>query len=719
VGNGGYDIFILKLDANGYFQWVKAIGALQNDVPLSIALDQNGNILVTGHFFGPTDFDPGTGVTTLTSNGVRDIFVLKLDPNGNFLWAKSMGGTGDDTGNAIATDNNGNVYTTGEFNGTVDFDPGAGTSNLTSNGNVDVFIQKLDANGNFQWATNVGGVNPDRGFGITTDATGNVYTTGLFVGTVDFDPGAGALNLTSTQLDAFIQKLDANGNLVWAKSMGGSSWDVGQSICIDANGNVLTTGYFSTTADFDPGAGVANITATGGRDIFIQKLDVDGNFIWVKKMGGTSDDFGYSIDTDAQGNVYSTGEFSSTADFNPGTATLNLTSSGFSDIYYQKLDENGNFIWAVKIGGISIEIGQAITIDAAGDILCTGYFGDEIDFNTGPGVTNLLAVGGNSEVYIQKFASGNCQPTSAVDVQADCGAYTWINGITYTSSNNTATYVIPNAAGCDSIITLNLTISTQASTSTDIQSACGSYTWINGITYTNSNNTATYVIANAAGCDSTITLNLTINQPSVSSDVVSACNSFTWINGITYTTSNNTATYVIPNTNGCDSTITLNLTISNIQTTVAQVGQTLTANQTGANYQWVNCNNNYAAIVGETSQSFTAVTSGNYAVIINNGTCVDTSLCNVISVVAIEENQLNTNFVLFPNPTSENISIQFTNEQAFVKVRLISILGQELNSQSFQNTKLIDYAIDQASGIYFIEVTDSKGIISLKRISKQ
>ncbi len=719
VGNGGYDIFILKLDANGYFQWVKAIGALQNDVPLSIALDQNGNILVTGHFFGPTDFDPGAGVATLTSNGVRDIFVLKLDPNGNFLWAKSIGGTGDDFGNAIATDANGNVYTTGEFTGTADFDPGAGTSNLTSNGNVDMFIQKLDANGNFQWATNVGGVNPDRGFGITTDATGNVYTTGLFVGTVDFDPGAGALDLTSTQLDAFIQKLDANGNLVWAKSMGGSSWDVGQSISIDASGNVLTTGYFSTTADFDPGAGVANITATGGRDIFVQKLDVDGNFIWVKKMGGTSDDFGYAIDTDAQGNVYSTGEFSSTADFNPGTATLNLTSAGFSDIYYQKLDGNGNFIWAVKIGGISIEIGQAITIDAAGDILCTGYFGDEIDFNPGPGVTNLLAVGADSEVYIQKFASGNCQPTSALDVQAACGTYTWINGLTYTSSNNTATYVIPNAAGCDSIITLNLTISTQSSASTDIQSACGSYTWINGITYTNSNNIATYVIPNAAGCDSTITLNLTINQPTVSSYVVSACNTFTWINGITYTSSNNTATYVITNTNGCDSTITLNLTISNIQTTVAQVGQTLTANQTGANYQWVNCNNNYAAIFGETSQSFTAVTSGNYAVIINNGTCVDTSVCNVITVVGIGEKEMNANFILFPNPTSENISIQFTNDQAFVKVRLISIIGQELKSQSFQNTKLIDYAIDQATGIYFIEVTNNEGIVSLKRISKQ
>jgi hypothetical protein len=200
--------------------------------------------------------------------------------------------------------------------------------------------------------------------------------------------------------------------------------------------------------------------------------------------------------------------------------------------------------------------------------------------------------------------------------------------------------------------------------------------------------------------------------------VVSACNTFTWINGITYTSSNNTATYVIPNTIGCDSTITLNLTISNTQNTVSQVGQTLTANQTGANYQWVNCNNNYAAIVGETSQSYTAVTGGSYAVIINNGTCIDTSLCNVINIVGIGEKEMNANFKLFPNPTSENISIQFTNDQAFVIVRLISIIGHELKSQTFQNTRLINYAIDQTKGIYFIEVTDSKGIISLKRISK-
>ena len=153
-------------------------------------------------------------------------------------------------------------------------------------------------------------------------------------------------------------------------------------------------------------------------------------------------------------------------------------------------------------------------------------------------------------------------PTSSTDVVSACGSYTWINSTTYTSSNNTATHVLTNAAGCDSIVTLNLTINSPTS-STDVVSACGSYTWINSTTYTSSNNTATHVLTNAAGCDSTITLNLTINSPTSSTDVVSACGSYTWINGTTYTSSNNTATHVLTNAAGCDSIVTLNLTISN------------------------------------------------------------------------------------------------------------------------------------------------------------
>src|ERR1035437_9575750 len=141
--------------------------------------------------------------------------LITLNSNAqNFLWAKSMGGTGNDIGYSIALDASGNVYTTGYFYGTVDFDPGAGTFNLTSAGNYALFISKLDASGNFVWAKQIGGTSSGAlGQFISLDASGNIYTTGCFFGTVDFDPGAGTSNLTSSSTnDIFVSKLDASGN---------------------------------------------------------------------------------------------------------------------------------------------------------------------------------------------------------------------------------------------------------------------------------------------------------------------------------------------------------------------------------------------------------------------------------------------------------------------------------------------------------------------------
>jgi hypothetical protein len=144
--------------------------------------------------------------------------------------------------------------------------------------------QNLD----FAWAKGIGATDgDDRAYSIAVDAAGNVYTTGYFEGTADFDPSAGVFNLTSAgSVDIFVSKLDASGNFVWAKAMGGTSIDQATSIAVDASNNVYTTGYFYNTADFDPSAGVANLTSAGSGDIFVSKLDASGNFVWAKAMGG-------------------------------------------------------------------------------------------------------------------------------------------------------------------------------------------------------------------------------------------------------------------------------------------------------------------------------------------------------------------------------------------------------------------------------------------------
>lgn len=404
TSNGKADIFVQKMDPSGNFLWAKSFGGPNDDYGNSIALDGSGNVYITGYFAGTVDFDPGTGISNLTSaGGSYDVFIQKLDPNGNFIWAKSFGGPGDCRGYSIITDDLGNVITTGSFEGTSDFDPGTGTTNLTSAGGTEIFVQKSDSAGNFLWARSFGGISYDFSLSLTTDDSGNVYTTGHFEGTADFDPGTGTFSLKASGIaDIFIQKMDASGNFLWAKSFGGTGGDYGHSIAADASGNIFTTGNFQGKVDFDPGTGVANLSSLGNADIFIQKLDPSGNFLWAKSFGGTGADRGNSVFSDASGNVYTTGYFENTADFDPGTGTTNFTSAGKADIFIHKLDPSGNFLWGKSFGGRNYEYGFSILADASGNVYTTGGFPGTLDFDPGADSVKLTSVG-SDDIFVQKI----------------------------------------------------------------------------------------------------------------------------------------------------------------------------------------------------------------------------------------------------------------------------------------------------------------------------
>lgn len=392
------------------WKWAKAIGGTMNDNGYSIAVDVSGNIYTAGSFSGTVDFDPDSLVNfNLTGVGGTDIFISKLDASGNFEWAKAIGSAGSDYAFSIALEASGHVYTAGYFQGTVDFDPDLlGNFNLTSAGSDDVFIVKLDASGNFEWAKAIGGIDNEVAYSIAIDMGGNVYTTGYFSGSVDFDPdSSGTFNLTTTGgTDIFISKLDASGNFIWAKQMGGTSYAGGESLIIDALGNIYTTGYFYGTTDFDPGAGTFNLTSSGTHDIFISKLDSSGSFIWANAMGGSGYDVGNSIALDASGNVYTTGSFEGTVDFDPGAATFYLTtasaSNGYDDLFISKLDNAGNFIWAKQMGGSYDDGGSSIAIDPYGSIYITGSFQGTADFDPGTGTFNFISAGGY-DIFVAKL----------------------------------------------------------------------------------------------------------------------------------------------------------------------------------------------------------------------------------------------------------------------------------------------------------------------------
>ncbi len=214
----------------------------------------------------------------------------------------------------------------------------------------DTYISKLDISGNFVWAKQMVGSAYAGGSSITVDASGNIYTTGTYIGGVDFDPGPGIYNLSSGGSTAFISKLDVSGNFLWAKHFieqtGFSSNSGGNSIALDVSNNIYITGTFQDTVDFDPGTGVNNLISTGMTSIYVSKLDASGNFIWAQRMGGYQlgaggeGDQGNSIAVYGPDYIYTTGNFQSTSDFDPSAGVYNLTSAGAEDIFIAKLCQN-------------------------------------------------------------------------------------------------------------------------------------------------------------------------------------------------------------------------------------------------------------------------------------------------------------------------------------------------------------------------------------------
>ena len=386
TSSGDKDIFVAKIDHNGNWLWANQAGGISYDYGRGIAVDDNGNSYITGEFEESATF----GTTTLTSSGSYDIFVAKLDSSGNWLWAKQAWGIGEDVGFSIAVDAKGNSYITGVFIESANF----GTTTLTSSGDYDIFVAKLDINSNWLWAKQAGGTDDDYGNGIAVDANGNSYVTGYFSESATF----GTTTLTSSgDIDIFVAKLDSSGNWLWANQAGGTNCDYGHGIAVDDNGNSYIIGNFLESANF----GITTLTSSGYYDIFVAKLDINGNWLWAKQAGGTSYDFGNSIAVDTNRNVYVTGFFySSSCSF--GTITLINSSSEYIDIFVAKLDINGNWLWAKQAGGTSDDCGYGITVDVNGNSYITGIFRGSATFGT-----TTLTSSGDFDIFVAKLGEVN------------------------------------------------------------------------------------------------------------------------------------------------------------------------------------------------------------------------------------------------------------------------------------------------------------------------
>jgi hypothetical protein len=348
---GGHDILLMRISAVGTCDWAISVGSAADDEGHDLAVDVNGDVLVTGSFAGTVDFDPGPGTAILISRGGLDGFVARYASDGTFRSVAQFGGIGDDVGNAIALRPDGDVVVAGSFSGTATFGSVLAPQLLLSVGGTDFFLARLAPTLGLEWAVRGGGPGNDviNTGGIAVTDNGVTYVAGTFTGTASVGPGAGAqLLISHGDVDVFIADYDDNG--IWAsfaRTFGGSGTESVASFARDASGNLYLGGSFQGSVDFDPGTGthvVNSLSASPAADAYVLSLTPAGDLRWVDRIGAEVAGDGLvsianGLSLAGDGSVWAVGRFFGLVDFDPGSGAVNKQSLGDADQFIVRYDQ--------------------------------------------------------------------------------------------------------------------------------------------------------------------------------------------------------------------------------------------------------------------------------------------------------------------------------------------------------------------------------------------
>jgi len=385
------NIFLAKYDSNGNFVWVKYFTGTYINQALTIKTDAAGNCYFGAVFQETINYNYNGIDQTIEGAGQNDFFIAKIAPNGTYNWIKTFGGEGSEYCKAIDVSTTGEIIITGNYNTTLDFNPGEEVFNLTSQGSDDIFLLRLTTDGEFIWAKSFGGQDIDDGDAVSFDHLGYIYFTGRFRSTARFNSGTNHELISNGTTDVCVAKLDSLGQIIWINAFGGDSYDDSNSIIADVNGDVYVCGTFSTSLTFNTVNPVSTITSLGSIDAYIIKYNQDGTFNWVKRYGGVSTDRISKLSK--KGNhLYGVAYFDATADFDPGESEVLFTPIGGRNTIIVDLNENGDFLWGGQLGGNLVQ-GNSINVDTNFNIYITGIFEGTNDLNPGAGIFEATPLG--------------------------------------------------------------------------------------------------------------------------------------------------------------------------------------------------------------------------------------------------------------------------------------------------------------------------------------
>jgi hypothetical protein len=718
VTRPGAYTYVQKIDPAGTLVWAKHIGGHVNTAVArctDAGTDSAGNLYLVGKYFGIIDFDPGIDTFELSATTVWQTFILKLDSNANFIWCKSIGNANTNNNSSstlnttrVAVDNISKIVVSGNFYGILDLDPGSATSIVIGSvASASGYVTVLDTAGNFGWGKRaVSSNNQDLEFVPTCiDPYGNVFVMirSFTNGVVD-GGGGNAYNLPSAaNCNIEVVKYNGTGTLVGGISIMSGGGGVGSSLASDKSGNLLVSGSYSFSADFDVSSAGTYIVSTAGNGGFLAKYDTSFALIYAKNIadGPTGDIRATSIQIDNSNDIYIAIPSIESADMDPyGGVYAPPVSAAYSFIVHY--DSSMQLKWAKGFKDLISYAPVSLALATSGDVYFNGsYVGTAQQATVTQGLVSHVAVG-LTDIYYGKI--GQCSPSAAIINVVACntfvspsGYYTWTASGVYNDR-------ILNTAGCDSNITINLSVANSTTTNVVANSICSDYNF-NGQLLTQS---GVYydTLVSTSGCDSIIALNLTVAAVPPATLQAVSCNSFSF-NGNVYNTS---GTYLDTFTSalGCDSIVQLSLTIVTANASIVQAGDTLRCVNLAGSYQWINCDP-LASIAGETGPFYVPVANGTYAVVITSGGCMDTSACVSVTNVGISKN-LWLPMKVYPNPTMQFCNIDHHNV-VIQDLQILDAKGQRLQVPILngRSTSQIDFS-RLAAGCYFVRIISGPSV---------
>lgn len=408
------DVFVAKYNSDGELIWVKSIGSGSTDMVSDIAIDVHHNVYITGYFHGYVDFDPGPEEDYITSVEQNDAYVLKLDAEGNYVWAKTFGGEEWNNGITLEISDSGNVYMAGEYRGIIDLNPDEESEMLADgtymNAGDEFFVVKLDSSGSFVWGHGFGSAGDDWVFDLIILENEDIVISGVFCNAVDFDPGPDEYIMTTNSYhqNMYLLKLDADATFIWARQYGGPGNVYGSSIEINSKNQFLLTGSFNHDPIFEIDGSEQQFYELSHRDIYVMLLDEAGDISWIKIIETANESGASSVAVDDNDNVFVTGSFRVGADLNPEEEVQWETATDVFFLPYVmfvlKLDSSGTFQWAHAIGENVGVYGRSVAALGAESIYVGGGFGSSQNMAPYPEEYLLNATGAYShDAYILKW----------------------------------------------------------------------------------------------------------------------------------------------------------------------------------------------------------------------------------------------------------------------------------------------------------------------------